>query len=125
MQSGAEKGSGAPWGIGIRMQQRRPPDDFFSLAECTARYEATKVTGKRERVAEGNEPGQKVGMTAIDGEVLRVGGSVMVKRGMGKMCSRRFATERRSAARAQPSILTELNEPDRSFDRKAPGIAEH
>ncbi|MEO8841588.1 MAG: lysine--tRNA ligase [Kofleriaceae bacterium] len=55
-----------------------------TLAEVRARYAATQPP-PAPPVAKGTPPGPKVGMTAIDGELLRVGGRVMVKRGMGKM----------------------------------------
>jgi lysyl-tRNA synthetase, class II len=56
----------------------------ISLAEVRARYEATKPP-EAPPVPKGTPPGPKVGMTPIDGEMLRVGGRIMVKRGMGKM----------------------------------------
>jgi lysyl-tRNA synthetase class 2 len=55
----------------------------ISLAEVRARYEATKPA-PAPPLPPGEKP-VKQGMTPIDGELLRVGGRVMVKRGMGKM----------------------------------------
>ncbi|CAN5521453.1 lysine--tRNA ligase [soil metagenome] len=54
----------------------------LTLAEVRARYETTKPA-PAEKPAPG-APKPAGGMHAIDGEVLRVGGRVMVKRGMGK-----------------------------------------
>src|SRR5690349_22881828 len=49
-----------------------------TIGEVRAKYESTKPA------PEPKVPGEKKGITPIDGAVLRVGGRVMVKRGMGK-----------------------------------------
>ncbi|MEO6776596.1 MAG: lysine--tRNA ligase, partial [Kofleriaceae bacterium] len=54
----------------------------ISLAEVRARYEATKPA-PTPPPAKGDKPA-RAGITPIDGQDLRVGGRVMVKRGMGK-----------------------------------------
>jgi len=55
----------------------------ISIAEVRARYEATKPAPPAEKPEKG-EKGKGPGILAIDGDALRVGGRVMVKRGMGK-----------------------------------------
>ena len=54
----------------------------LTLAEVRARYESTKPPPAEKPVPGAPKPAG--GMHAIDGEMLRVGGRVMVKRGMGK-----------------------------------------
>ncbi len=58
----------------------------ITLAEVRARYEATKPAppAPPSPAGPGDKPAKGAGITAIDGELLRVGGRVMVKRGMGK-----------------------------------------
>lgn len=51
-----------------------------SLAEVRARYESTKPDPAAAAPADGT----RKGVTPVDGALLRVGGRVMVKRGMGK-----------------------------------------
>ena len=54
----------------------------LTLAEVRARYESTKPPPAEKPVPGAPKPAG--GMHAIDAEMLRVGGRVMVKRGMGK-----------------------------------------
>lgn len=73
-----------------------------SLAAVRARYEATKPT------SEAHDAGRK-GITPVDGELVRVGGRVMVKRGMGKTV---FAPIRDSSGELQLFLNVEHLDPN-------------
>ncbi|HEY0251188.1 MAG TPA: amino acid--tRNA ligase-related protein, partial [Kofleriaceae bacterium] len=83
----------------------------ISIAALRARYEPTKPAPV-EKPAEKPAPGEKkppAEITAIDGEHLRVGGRVMVKRGSGKMV---FAPIRDSSADVQLYLNVDHLEPN-------------